>query len=230
MRTLANVFILILLLTLHVKAQRQTQPQRPGQDTTRAVVQVKPVETLPLVVAKLTTFKNLITPENYRRMGFESPEEINNAKIDPPLKDFMVRLDHLKAFSPGSDPNYLLVSTGQQIFPISVNNEVRSSMILKQSIIFWKAVSYGSPNLIRQITNTVNESIRRTGMPRSAYFVVRIPAMNLIFLGYRTNIELFLVPMADDRRQRYRAFESQPAERIFSMILPEAREHDGLPR
>ncbi len=187
MRYLIAIQICLSLITGNLSAQR-TSSRIPPQDTIRnqRVTQtpVKPVETLPLVVARFYTMKKLVTNENFRLMGFESMEEVASAKLDPPIKDFMVRLDHLKRYVPGTNPDLMLTETGQQIFPVSAGEHVRSSMTLKRSLFLWKALSYGSPNFIKRLTEIITLSSASTGINRSEYFAVRIPALNDDFAGY----------------------------------------------
>ena len=74
------------------------------------------------------------------------------------------------------------------------------------------------------------ESSKVTGLDYSSYFIVRVPSLNLFFLGFRSNNELMLVPLMDDTRLRFEAGVSMKAEKVFSTILPDAKAHNGLPR
>lgn len=103
----------------------------------------------------LETFTLLVTKENHKAMGFDSDADVKSASLGEPIQVRMVRLDQLKTFQPGSDPNPLLQETRQVIYPVLIRDETRSSVMLAQSGPGeWRAVSFGNPRLAKQIAET----------------------------------------------------------------------------
>ena len=190
----------------------------------------KQTEEIQVVAVKsLETFSKLVTKDNYKQMGFESPEEVRMAKLGQPLRDFMVRLDQLKEYQPGSDPNALLSGGNQAMYPLFIKKKVRSSITIGERSGKWKAVSFGGANFIKLLNNILTKSVEATGLSLSSYFIVRVPALNLSFLGYRIDNKLMLVPLLDEPQFNFKAGVSMPADTVFKTILPAAREHNGLP-
>ena len=215
MRFLLALFIALLLPASQARAQGAAAPFS---------------ETQPVAQKALKTFSRLVTKENYKRMGFEDPEEVRTATLGAPLQDFIVRLDKLKEYAPGGRLDELLTATDQVIYPVLVKGQVRSSITVSKTEGSWRAVSFGGPNFIKLISGTLEENTKATRLDSSAYQVVRIPSVNLLFLGFRLNNELMFVPVTDNDRLKFRAGAGMKAENVFSAILPEARAHDGLPR
>lgn len=212
MRILIPLLIALLLMATQIDAQ----------------VPVKEVQ--PVALSSLDTLKQLVTRENYRQMGFDSPEEVRSATLGTPLQDFIVRLDRLKEYEPGRRPDELLTPTSQVIYPVVVNGQARSSITISKIKERWQAVSFGGPNFIKLVSTTLMESSKVTRLDYSSYFIVRVPSLNLFFLGFRSDNELNLVPLMDDARLEFKAGVGMKAERVFSAILPDAKAHNGLPR
>ncbi len=180
--------------------------------------------------SSLVTFARLVTQQNYKQMGFASREEVRTAKLGAPIQDFMVRLDALEKYEPTTRAEQLLTATNQVVVPVLVGAQVRSSITLSNVRARWRAASFGGPNYVKLVTTGVNESSRSTGLPPSSYFVVRIPALTLFFVGYRSGGDLMLVPLVDDRSLEFRAGVPMKAEKVFTALVPRAKAHNGLPR
>ena len=174
----------------------------------------------------LEIFKELITEENYKQMGFESLDEVALATLGEPIQDFMVRLDHLKEYQKGSDPNKMLSATNLFVYPVLVRGQVRSSI---QGVVekgAWESVSFGSPNYIRMVMSQLE---RQSKEQKTSSFIVRVPAFNLVFLGYLAEEKLMLTPIMDIPEFGLKAGVSVLADTIFTTLAPAAKSHAGLP-
>jgi hypothetical protein len=204
-----------LLLASQASAQGTTAPLKEVQ----AVAQ-----------KSLATFSQLVTKDNYRQMGFDDPEEVRAATLGVPTQDFLVRLDMLKKYEPGGSPDALLSPTNQVMFPVLARGQVKSSVTIAKTKEGWQAASFGGPNYVKLVSSTLKESSKVTGLDYASYFVVRVPSLNLFFLGFRSTNELMLVPLVDNARLEFKAGVGMKAEKVFAAIVPEAKAHDGLPR
>ena len=179
----------------------------------------------------LATLSKLVTKQkNYREMGFESLNELKRMNIGEPLQVFIVRLDHLKEYKKGGDPNKMLSGGNHVIYPVLVNKQVRSSVTIAEVEKNWRAVSFGNPTVVKLLTKIRMDSAETNRLPLSSYFIVRVPALNFYFLGYRIDNKLMLTPLLDDPRFEFKTGVSKSADKVFTTILPAAKEHDGLPR
>ena len=191
-------------------------------------MEIKAIE--PEATKSLATFASLINAKNFRQMGFESVEELRSAALGVPLREYLVPLDRLRNYEPSTAPNTLLSDTDLVTYPVKVGERVRSSLTLSNINGEWKPVSFGDANLNKLYAKTREENARSAGLQKSDYFVVKIPALNLAFLGYEKEAGLMLVPILDDRAYGFRAGEGMPASDVFVAVREAARQHDGLPR
>lgn len=175
----------------------------------------------------LQTFQGLVTRDNSRQMGFDKPEDVRAARLDRPLRQFLVPLDRLRNYAVGSDPAGLLTGGESLFYPILVGSEVRSSIVLETGPSGWKASSFGAPRFARLVAAARGKGAASTV---AGEFVVRIPALNLFFLGHRSGSDLFLVPLLEDARlPSLRTGAPVPAKQIFEQLVPVARAHNDLP-
>jgi hypothetical protein len=174
----------------------------------------------------LVRFGQLVSADNFLQMGFESLDEIGSAKLGEPMRQFSVWLGDLRKFEPSMDPQQLLSGSDTLVFPVLVNARERASIVLQRAHDAWEAVSFGAPGFTRLAWETRAKALKDGLGPT---FIVRVPALNLYFLGSRSQSELFLVPLSDDRRLELQKGRALPARRVFLSLVPLAREHKGLP-
>lgn len=193
-------------------------------------IEALPLEKIQKVASEaLRTFSELVTEKNYQAIGFESPGEVPAASLGEPLRFFMVRLDHLQKYQPGSDPNKILSGGERVIYPVTVEEQPRSSIVVEKMKEQWEATSFGGPNLVKMLTKVREDSSNATRLPISSYFAVQVPALNLYFIAHRIHEMLMLTPLLDDPSYGFKAGVTMPADKVFVTILPAAREHEGLP-
>lgn len=178
----------------------------------------------------LQSLTRLVTKDNQRQMGFESLEEVRAAKLGLPVHEFFIRLDELQKYEPGQDPAKLLRGTGQVTFPVVVQERTRSSVTLRRLDNRWEAAAFGAPSYTRLLEETRTQLAKGDGRSPAEYFEVKIPALNLSFLGSRAGDgRLLLAPLLDTPRFGFRKGVAQPAEEVLKAVLAAAREHNGLP-
>jgi hypothetical protein len=176
----------------------------------------------------LATFRKLVTSENYKELGFESADQVANARLGAPLQIFIVKLDQLREYQTGSDPNRLLNEGAQLYYPVAVGEQTRSSLVVEQSEGKWKAASFGNAGLAKQIA-VVSKRATAPQTTVSSEFIVQVPALGIYFLGHRADNKLMLTPLATDPGYDLKAGATQPAEEIFTKLAPFAKSHNGLP-
>lgn len=194
------------------------------------LMQIKKDETRAAAIDGLKMLGELVNEKNFVTIGFDSLKQAGEAELGEPLGVFMVRLDELKAYSLGNDPRTLVKPLEQVLYPVTVKTAVKSSIVVSKVEGRWQATEFGSATLARVFVRHRAVSAESTKVDPSAFSVVRIPALNLQFLGYTMNDELMLVPLLDDPLYGFRAGVALPARRVFEAVKPEALRHNGLPR
>lgn len=186
-------------------------------------------ETKGVALQALATLQELGRRTTFKEMGFQSVDEMANAKLGEPLSVYMVELEDLRAYRPGSDANKLLKPIDKVIYPVSANDQVRTSIVLQKGKEGWKTSDFGGANFARLATRARDESIKATNLPPAAYFVVQAPALNAYFVGYRQEGKLMLASLIDDPDMNLKAGTALPAEQVFDQLHPLAERYNGLP-
>lgn len=170
----------------------------------------------------LATFRKLVNAQNFRELGFESMDEVANASLGQPMRASMVKLDQLKAYKAGDDPNRLLSDLNQVYYPVTVQNNVRSAISVEQSEGKWRVTGFGPSNLAKQIA-------RARGTAGAEQILVHVAPFNLYFAGQRSEGRLMLTPVADYSSFNLKAGAPLPAEEVFATLVPFAQQYNGLP-
>jgi len=169
----------------------------------------------------LSTFRQLVNAQNYKELGFESPEEVANATLGEPIHVLVVSLNQLRQYEPGSDPNRLLTDFNQIHYPVVVGDQVRSAILVDQVNGKWKAGTFGATNLAKLIATARKGT--QTSNP-SQDVVVEVPSLGLYFLGHRTeDSKLTLTPLTDYAVFGLRAGGAMPAEEVLAALVPAAK-------
>lgn len=175
----------------------------------------------------LQTFQGLVTRDNFRQMGFDKPEDARVARLDRPLRQFLVPLDRLRNYAPGGDPAGLLTGGESLFYPVLVGSEVRSSIVLEGGPGGWRVSSFGGPRFAKFVAAARGTGAAGAG---AGEFVVRVPALNLFFLGHRSGSDLLLAPLVEDARlPSLKSGAPVSAKQVFEKLVPLARAHNDLP-
>lgn len=196
-----------------------------------AQIEKLPMESIQKVsVEALEAFKMLVTDNNFANMGFKSKNEVKTAKLGDPIREFTVRLDMLKKYKPGDDPNNLLTGGNRVIYPVTVDNQVRSSIEITEVEKKWSATGFGGSNFIKLLDKTRKTQVDSSKLSPSSYFAVRIPAFNLYFIAHYAENKLMLTPVFDTSGLGLKAQITKSADEVFEALIPAAQKHDGSPR
>jgi hypothetical protein len=169
----------------------------------------------------LSTFRQLVNAQNYKELGFESPEEVANATLGEPIHVLVVSLNQLRQYEPGGDPNRLLTDFNQIHYPVVVGDQVRSAILVDQVNGKWKTGTFGATNLAKLIATARKGT--QTSNP-SQDVVVEVPSLGLYFLGHRTeDNKLTLTPLTDNAVFGLRAGGAMPAEEVLAALVPAAK-------
>ena len=168
--------------------------------------------------------RKLVNAENFKLLGFDTLEEVNQAKLAPPLEVFNVGLGQLKGYKSGQDAASLLTKSSASVYPVLVNDQTRSSVTIVHKEGGYEASSFGNAEIVKRIMALRN---KESG---TAAFIVRVPALSFYFLGTGAGAELRLTPIVDDPRTGLHAGEPLPAGAVLSQLVPLALAYNGLPR
>jgi hypothetical protein len=170
----------------------------------------------------LATLQKLVTEQNYKALGFTSPDEVKSATLAKPLAQYNIGLDRLKGYQAGQDANALLTTSSETIYPVTVGGQVRSSVTVVKKETGYTTASFGNATIVKGLS-----LYRGANTPDG--FAVRIPVFGMYFLGSRVENRLMLTPISEDSRLPFRTGVAVPAEDVLKAIIPLAQAYNGLP-
>lgn len=217
---------IVLLTVVMAMAPVVCFAQNPGGVDLTAVAQ----ESAAAARQSLPTLAELAKGDNAARMGFAAPGDAEKSELAAPLSDFIVGLDDLRSWQPGTDPMSLLRPTGLVVYPVTTGGAVRSSVTLKKQDSAWQAVAFGAPAQSQAVAGARASVADKAKVAENKTFQVRIPAYNLVFVGYVDNGRLMLTPVVDTQRYGLSTGVAVAADQLFARIKPDAERDPGLPR
>ena len=170
----------------------------------------------------LTVFRKLVNNQNYKDLGFESPDEVANATLGQPLPVMFVRLDQLRQYQPGTDVNSLLGQSNEVNYPVLANNQVRSSVVVQQVNGRWKTGTLGNGGLAKHIADARKARTGAEGAGQQA--LVHVGSLGFYFLGERNSDNKWtLTPLVSNPYLNLAAGRAVPAEEVFSRLATAAK-------
>jgi hypothetical protein len=170
----------------------------------------------------------------YRELALHDSSLANSASprgisTGTPLREYLVRLDSLRSFPPKGNPEALLVDTKVVHYPVLVDGKVSGDVSLVQQGADWNVVSLGDGHLAELRQAAVAGSVKKFALRESDHFLVRVPALNLEFVGFYNKGALYLESVTDDAPASLKAGVAEPAVQVFARLVPLAKAHNGLP-
>jgi hypothetical protein len=205
---LAFVSVLALVGAACGQGGRSNKPQPPSQQPREAAAN------------GLATLQKLVTAQNYQAMGFESMDEVKSAALGQPLAVFSIGLSQLREYHSGVDANSLLGASPDAIYPVMVNGQTRSSVTITKSDSGYMPSSFGNAAIVKGLSQY---------RQAADSFVVRIPALNMYYLGNRVDNRLMLTSITVDTRLKLEPGKAVPADEVLSQLVPIAAAYNGLP-
>jgi len=167
--------------------------------------------------------QKLVNADNYKALGFDSLEEVRQATLGAPLDVFNVGVEQLKAYKPGADAATLLTKSSESVYPVLVNDQVRSSVTVVHKERGYEPSSFGNADVVKRLM-----AVRKAEGGGPA-FIVRVPALNIFFLGSGADSQVLLTPIVEDPRTELRVGEPIPAGLVLERLVPLALAYNGLP-
>ena len=186
------------------------------------------------------TFKLLVDEDNFRQMGFESLEEVDNIELAEFIPVATLSLNKLKTFKKGDLPaslvdNYepgdgrdaLVDKVDEVIYPVLVDGEVRSSLVVTRGRDGWQVTSYGDDAFVKAMREVEDTIIADKELTYSDFSVAEVPAMYVAFTAYREDETLMLTPIYDSQEYDFKAGKTEPGEDLLVKLSDFAQDYDG---
>lgn len=198
-----------------------------GLSLARTVAQTIGIESLRRFVTKDAAYAE--------RLGFESLSQVTDGNLValPPFPVFRIGLTQLQSYDGNAAMLFARKRVVQFVVPIAVEGkeEALSAITVrlggdKKSN---KIIQWGARNLIRQLSRRRGELAKDKDISSLALFVIEIPALNRLYLGYtRAPGKIMLIPVAGIKPSE--GIVEQAIEDVLRALAIEARTVDEKPR
>ena len=202
-------FVLFFGLTLFVLAQDDPAEDRGAEKTHRSLKKL---------------------PSSILHSLGLSEQEAAQSTRGPKLKVYMLGLDKLNAFKSGNNTKKVLVDTKETVYPIYVGKTLRTSISIRKGGGGWKNASMGGAEIL-SLEPVRNTHSKAHNIDVKSYFIVRVPAMYLSFLGYNKGNDLYLIPVHKHPDLDLAIGKALPADDVYIKIQPlVSKYHEVLKR
>ena len=159
-----------------------------------------------------------------QELGFLSATEAADSKtaLRLPFPIVRLRVDLLRNFPPDADPTTIVLFGGEFIYPVTVDDQVRSSLTVtrirsgSQTDPTWRTTEWGAPGLIRLL-----DKARKTTGVSSSSFALAIPELSRYFLGNMVGGKFWIIPLHSEPKLGLEEGVPVPAEVVFGKLVSE---------
>jgi hypothetical protein len=182
------IYSILVLVLLFLGIYFLTKTREPGPIEDRGSTAVEAASNMRKLLPQL------VTEDNYARMGFHSLAEIAKAEPGAPIIRIRLRGDSILRYDTSKGENLdPWTFSKQQVVPLLVEGRARSTVIVDSargragnSGLHWQAQEVGNPSLALVIDSALPKQAALVRLPVSAFTMVEIPAMNRMYLAYYT--------------------------------------------
>lgn len=135
------------------------------------------------------------------------------------LNVYVLGLDKLNTFKSGDNAKKVLVDTKETVYPLYVGNTLKTSISIRKGSGGWKDASMGGTE-IHSLEPVRTAHSKANNISVKSYFIVRVPAMYLSFLGYDKGSDLYLIPTHKHPDLDLAIGKSLPADDVYIKIKP----------
>lgn len=157
-------------------------------------------ETLHSVAANglLMYWKNIPDGLKYQ-YGFASTDSLKDVHLEEPFNLYQITPASLENYKEGDSTESLLSKTDLWYFPLSVNNEIKSVIVVEKVGNDFRAVSFGYANLAREI-NTIKHKWHTSNGYRF-HLVVAFQANSYLYtIPEQNNHNLTIIELTDSSK------------------------------
>lgn len=178
--------------------------------------------------ASMGDLANLVATGGGTKRGFSSAAEVTSSALADGLPVSFVGLNSLTAFKPGADSKGLATDTHQILYPISVGNDVRSSVTVQQGQDGkWQAVRFGRATIAKTSHSALLKAKAAATVDSGSLSLIEIPTVHAYLLSYQNKGTQVVTPLVDIPGTSYKAGEPQPAAEVFAALQPIAASLDA---
>jgi len=159
----------------------------------------------------LDAINRLVTAETLQYTDYKDLSEVAKSRLGDPMKVYTLGLDDIDKYADGKTAAQLFREDDSFVYPVYVGDEIRSSVAIQKVGGKWEIMELGG-----RIAFSAEPGKKRMLEVqkdfKGPYFVVYVPAMYLIMLGYENDGKLYLAPTHDHPDLKIKPLEAVVAD------------------
>lgn len=159
--------------------------------------------------------KNL--PPQLLKMLNLTEEEAAQTTRGEKLKVYEISFIKLGKFKAGDNAKSLLIHNNEIVYPIYVGNELKTAISVRKVKNEWQTASMGSGD-IQFLEKIRKEHSQANKLNIKSYYIVRVGALYMSFLGYDKGSEMVLIPTHESQDPQLVVGKEMPADDVFIKI------------
>lgn len=163
----------------------------------------------------------------FRTLGLAGEKEARRSKLGTPLKVYMVGLDALRTYE-GGPTDELLIDLQNAFYPVIVDGEVTSSLGVQQTAEGFETREIRSAELAKLVVQMRSAAMTAEKQQERAYYLIRIPALQMAFLAQGQGPQLTLRSVSDIPEVGLAANTAISGTELFAKLAPVARAFQGM--
>lgn len=156
-------------------------------------------------------------PPQLLKMLNLTEEEAAQTTRGQKLKVYEISFIKLGKFRAGDNAKKLLIHNNEIVYPIYVGNELKTAISVRKTKNEWEMVSMGSGDI--QFLEEVRKAhSQANNINIKSYYIVRVGALYLSFLGYDKGNDMVLIPTHESMDIQWEIGKAMPADELFIRI------------
>lgn len=174
----------------------------------------------------LKLFEALANEHTYKKMGFESLEEVSSAALGEPISVFTIHHNTISAYQNTTDPNILLIDRHEILYPVMVNGQIRSSIGIMHDGKIWEYSEIGRPNFTGALFDIRQLHMRENNKQHTDYFLVNFPSLYVTLIGHVLEDKTYQMAIVHGHEHiDLQELQFIPANKSFAALAAYAKVH-----
>jgi hypothetical protein len=163
-------------------------------------------------------------PKLAQRLGLASRADVQNTEVGAAIPILQVQLNSLRSYDGSKPAAELLLATPLVVRLVKLRGQVKSSLLLAQANNAWRTVQIGDETRAVAIAAVTGTLVAHHGVTEADLALVRVPALGLDFLSYRSEGVVHLAPMFDRPELSLQAGSPLTLEQALANLAIAARQ------
>jgi hypothetical protein len=162
--------------------------------------------------------------DGLQKIGISGADEAKKSGLDTAFRVYMVRLDRLGAYDGSQSEGSLLTDIEQALYPVVSEGTVKAVLGVYKGTEGWETHEISSPQIASVLVDVRAGAAAATKKAASSFTVVRIPSLQLWFVGEQTAAGLVLRSTTGIEGIGLAPNTPVAAKSVFTKLVPAARE------